>query len=107
MSEVKVKCGDRVRVVLEGEVYSAYANSIAIVGGSDKNFINPKAKHVKSIEVLEPPVEVFAPGTVVRSKQSEDLYTVGELGYLRHRDGHFYRSDVRFTSRNYERVELS
>lgn len=53
----KVKNGDIVRVVLEGRADWADTQGFAI-GKANENFISPAASHVKSIEVLAPPVKV-------------------------------------------------
>lgn len=101
------KKGDRVRIVLEGEV--GYMDDDAFeVGTSSVNFIVPRAEHVVSIEKVEPPVVKFKPGQVVRHKDHRDfIYTVGTGGYLDNRTGTWWKTPRNnFTSAHYEPVDL-
>lgn len=66
------KPGDRVRVVLEGEVTSDYCGTEAhfIIGcGKAENVITPAAPHVVSVEILRPPVKV---GDVIETAEQLD-----------------------------------
>lgn len=108
--------GDRVRVVLEGEVDSTFANGDFDLGRSIgwTNSIRPTDETVVSIEKIEPPVEVFKPGDVVRSKANPGLlYSIGRDGYLSHSLHEFFgwyptgaTHREAFTSRYYEKVSL-
>lgn len=100
--------GDRVRVVLEGEVRETTTETFVVGDGFWSNVIHPDSEHLVSVEKVEPPVEVFGPGTVVRSKRSGWAYTVGEGGFLSHELGRWviHRLSNHFTSERYERIEL-
>ena len=113
MSNYKPQKGDRVRVVLEGKVLGTDKNGFSL-GAYDGNFIIPGAEHVVSIEKIEPPVEVFKPGDVVRAKWNDGfLYSLGRDGYFSHSSALWfpYEDSITqakdFTSRVYERVELA
>lgn len=121
VSEYKPQGGERVRVVLEGDVADD-VNSIGFSLEQETGGFFPimwDDSSVVSIEKIEPPVEVFKPGDRVRSKASGAEFTLGEDGYLAHRnparEPHYSRwMDYRvtatqpshFTSQKYERVEL-
>ena len=104
--------GDRVRVVIEGEVYHVAEDRFGV--GDDPldgrgNIIYPDKGHVVSVEKLEPPVEVFKPGDVVRYKfgPRRYVYTIATGGYVDHEDGVYLDAagDL-FTSRSYEKIDL-
>ena len=105
--------GDRVRVVLEGEVTSEGRPGTFWISVADRygwdNHINPEAEHVVSIEKIEPPVETFGPGDTVRHKRFQGLvYSIGRDGYYAHQ-AQVWRPGVpgdEFTSESYERVEF-
>ena len=104
-----VKKGDRVRVVLEGEVASVHGQDVLIDSGSRLKHVVVE-DHVVSIEVLKPPVERFKPGDRLRRKDFEPGYeiTLADEGYLQHFSNgtvHYFshRSDV-FNSDSYELV---
>lgn len=105
--------GDRVRVVLEGEVLAADENGFRIdsfVSAIPSLYIGAGyAKSIVSIEKVEPPVEVFRRGDVVRSKaDTECVFALAQNGYIDLLNGiwNTCRSG-RFTSKDYERVTLS
>lgn len=120
-----IKKGDRVRVVIEGEVTSAAdGGGFHFDVGQAAGWIHPDAPEVVSVEKIEPPVEVFGPGDVVRSiSQPDYVYLVrpnNRYIYLRtHHDHHdhdapnvlvgreFGPASFGFTSKYYERVDLS
>lgn len=114
MSNYKPQKGDRVRVVLEDEVRGVESDGFVVGDAADANYIQPGAEHVVSIEKIEPPVEVFKPGDVVRSKDHPELVYLldGEDGYSVFQYGkgglvYHGANNRRFTSRRYERVELA
>jgi hypothetical protein len=119
--------GDRVRVVVEGEVewVTHYADGVFDLDGGAVG-IHPHHKNVVSIEKVEPPVEVFKPGDVVRHKAQGSVRALASDGYVRldGEPGKFYwynalsgperslRPAVSyrledFTSKNFELVDLS
>ncbi len=61
---VMPKQGDRVRVVLEGEVTRFSDRTFQVGGCSDGNLIYPTAEHVVSVEILPEP---WVPGDIVGS----------------------------------------
>jgi len=95
--------GDRVRVVLEGEV--SWVGSKGFEVGESY-----AEDHVVSIEKIEPPVEVFKPGSVVRHRTFGTLYAVGDVHYVNLESGESYKltEDSRsvFTTAFYEKVSL-
>jgi hypothetical protein len=101
--------GDRVRVVLEGEVGYVGDLFFDVQGKGALNSISPDGDHVVSIEKLEPPVEVFGPGDVVRHQRIPGLvYALGASGYFAveaqaWRPGDYGKA---FTSDRYEKVDL-
>jgi hypothetical protein len=115
VSDYKPKVGDRVRVVLEGEVddpargYGTYVRD----GDGITSFV--AAEHVVSIEKIEPPVEVFKEGLVVRRRAGVNagrVYTLGVGTYVPHSDGYEIEYGVGYTrgffnAENFERVTLS
>lgn len=104
----KTKPGDRVRIVIEGEwVDEAPARyGIQETGRLYRSHADDTVK----IKKVEPPVETFKPGDVVRDKRNDSLWAVATDGYLRF-GGEGYRviqSDTMiFTSKNYERVTVN
>lgn len=114
MSEEKYRPvkGDRVRVVLEGEVVEALSSTTFTVGeaGTWENLINQEREHVVSVEKIEPPVEVFGPGDTVRSRFYPNLvYSIGDDGCYAHHAREWRpagEDDSYFTSATHERVEL-
>lgn len=104
--------GDHVRVVYEAEVSDADHEGFAMrseEGGNDVPiFFNDHG--LVSIEKLEPPVEVFKPGDVVRSiERPENVYALGYKQYLaigpKNTLGQGQPHEVgEFTSKHYELV---
>lgn len=101
------RTGDRVRVVLEGEVTATAVSTSDFWLEGKRLYLSGHA--VKSVEVLAPPVEVFGPGTTVRHKRSGRLFTVGEgRNYWSHQlHVRGQSSEGHFNSQDYERVDLS
>lgn len=99
--------GDRVRVTFEGD----YLDGVIKAGPSFWIYRNGISA-IRSIEKIEPPVEVFEPGDTVRSKSGGFLYSIGSDGYFSHPARHFFEwgygiGEKHFTSKDYERVNLS
>lgn len=100
--------GERVRVVLEGEVTYLARHGFSVGDGTANNYITAHAEHVVSVEKIEPPVEVFKKGDTVRSLNSHSyVFTIGRDGYFDHYNGIFNPNSPPFTSRYFERVTLS
>lgn len=104
--------GDRVRVVLEGEIKTVdLGEGVAARFEGDDYWttVNERAPFVVSIEKLEPPVEVFKPGDVVREIERPSVVrTIARAGWINHESGSFYTGSIDcFTSEDYERVTLS
>lgn len=102
----EVKKGDRVRVVLEGEVTFVYPGADWALSG--RSIVDPTHDHVVSVEVLPPPATVFKPGQVVRARRCpECVFTITRTGWVDHQMGHTHREwppvDT-FTSKDYELV---
>lgn len=102
--------GDRVRVVMEGEVTWTSSESGRFTLES-QNTVLPRAEHVVSIEKLEPPVRVFKPGDRLRRKSGAPYeITLTDTGYVQHvsnHNGHHDYSDTDeewFNSDNFELV---
>jgi len=115
VSDYKPKEGDYVRVVLEGQVeYLTGGDSFML----NTNGIYPDQEHVVSVEKIEPPVEVFKPGDVVRSKDAGVVRALGDRGYVivksafRHDNGLFVSYDTTglrssdFTSDKHEKIDI-
>lgn len=107
MSEFKV--GDKVRVTLEGAVKNVLSSGKVHVGyDAQYLFIHDP----EDVEKIEPPVEVFKPGDVVRDKcDGVDRLIVGNYdgsvrGWVNLSTNHFYEGNFTFTSEDYERVTL-
>lgn len=121
MSDIKV--GDRVKVAIEGTVGEVLRlgdnNTVYGLGfvnqfgnGSHTVFTN---QDDVTVEKIEPPVETFGPGDVVRAKGIRGVFesrALGRDGYLAFPGGRFYRYGTdgfqasEFTSDRYERVEI-
>ena len=69
----KIEDGDRVRVVLEGEVVDQGGGFLAVGSGYSRNVICPVSEHVVSIEVIAPPKpdEPTLPHAVVRDAHGQ------------------------------------
>ena len=113
--------GDRVRVVIEGEV--AFASSIGTyhvkvgVGEVDMGevYVDPALPDTYAIEKVEPPIVQFGPGDVVRHRlDSGSLRVLGQSGYIILPGGEEYDysgaeggfTKAEFTSDSFERVEV-
>lgn len=117
MSDYKPQKGDRVRVVVEGEITGTYREGQCFnIGHSPGGmYVTPHTEHVVSVEKLEPPVEVFGPGDIVRPKDiGHIVYMLGRNHYSYVYTGpgegeviraRFYDTE-RFTSERYEKVNL-
>lgn len=103
MTDIKV--GDRVRVVIEGTAAEANENWL-FVADCD---ISRASDGVVSVEKIDPPVEVFGPGDMVRRKGRRYVYSLGHDGYFDHTTGYYFNANIDqepFTSEAYERVNL-
>ena len=102
-----IKKGDRVRITIEGEVTAVSTNGDLIVDDYHEIATAAPTGGI-TVEKVEPPVEVFGPGDVVRHKTEKVLYTIGKNGFLNHRSGILWESTTfePFTSEHYERVSL-
>lgn len=79
----KPVAGDRVRVVLEGEVGPDATGHFYVGAPGEGNSIKAEVGHVVSIEKIEPPVEVFGPGDVVRPiGDPSNVFALGYRQYL-------------------------
>lgn len=113
VSEYSPQKGDRVRVVLEGEVLPDHEyGGFSIGTGVNSNFITHGAEHLVSVEKIEPPVVTFQPGDVVRGKSTGHVFLIREGGrWIALKNTHYgagyeSRTSVDFTSKNYELVSL-
>ena len=99
--------GDRVRVVYEGEAQDPddLGFSISEEGLGSVPFFFADAGLV-SVEKIEPPVEVFKPGDVVRGKVFGHVFTIADDGYVSHSTGAFRPGYNEFNSVGYEKVSL-
>lgn len=83
--QVVVREGDRVRVVLEGEVSTVFSDGFLIGNNRDGNIIGPDLPWVTSVEVIDPPKPSCADlpvGSVVRDSH-------GVLHELKREDTHY------------------
>lgn len=109
--------GDRVRVSFEGTVNRVMPD---FEGGQELRVEVDGLNHyiytdTANVEKIEPLVETFGPGDVVREKGvpvgRAQVRTLGLDGWINHADGSFYNAPrtarTGFTSDGYERVEVS
>lgn len=113
-----IKRGDRVRVVIEDTVSRISANGTIYlendVPGEGEMWVNPSDSNVVSVEKIEPPVEAFGPGDILRRKVDGSHIVLGVTGYTYLLTGGHYpygagggnRSLGFFTSERFEKVEL-
>lgn len=114
-----VKKGDRVKVTIEGEVTDVQATGDVVLGGhSPSNAIfrqGGNGRYTATVEKIEPPVEVFRDGDLIRAKESPDMVIVltGDGGYtyigptnkglhVGHTGGHRATAN----SKHWEKIEL-
>ena len=113
-----IKKGDRVKVTLEGTLTSAdHPDAFAMGRSQQRAIFSTQAKeYTVTIEKIEPPVEVFKPGDVVRVKRGLDGHArvLGQDSYIVIPSGRQWRygeaggyEREEFTSRRFERVNLS
>lgn len=111
MSDIKV--GDRVRVTFEATVRRANSAFVSLEG--DDGWIGELNYLKVPVEKIEPPVETFGPGDVVRSRTDGCVRALSSDGYVKIPRGEFFRYDDRrrgacrleeFTSKRFERVEI-
>lgn len=103
-----IRKGDRVRVTFEATVadigakYYWFGDTPAAATGEVH-----KDTEGLSIEKIEPPVETFGPGDVVRHKKHRSFrYTLGRGGYFSHQLLEWVSTATQFTSEDYELVIL-
>lgn len=105
--------GDRVKVTIEGTV-----NRVLNFDGTQELRIDADGldhfiyTDTANVEKVEPEVEVFAPGTLVRDRSIPHMrYAIGHGGYFSFTTNAwhpFTPDDVNdFTAATYERVEVS
>ena len=110
MADYAPKVGDRVRVVLEG-VVKEEINTFGIKMDNDAGqwlaelYIDRPGV---TVEKIEPPVETFGPGDVVRDRSiPKYTYYIGRDGYLDiYNKGLWNEGGGTFTSEHYEKVSL-
>ncbi len=104
-----VKYGDRVKVTVEGLAHTNGGYTV-IHSDSDQWLAEYKNIHLGdgvTVEKVEPPVEVFKPGDVVRDKLCGDVRAIGHDGWFNITQGRWYPGSVDdFTSEGHERVNL-
>ena len=115
MSDYKPQIGDKVKVTFEG-TYEAPNGGFGSPGvrpdGHPEVFLHAShaLRAATSVEKIEPPVEVFKPGDVVRHKRHGDIRAIGNDGWVNLTHGDVitgvYDLDQRFTSDKYERVNV-
>ena len=75
--------GDRVRVVLEGEVRAT--NGMYTNVQNDEGEWLAEFKHeLVPVEKIEPPVTIFKPGDRIRALGGGNEYTLADAGYVSH-----------------------
>lgn len=117
----EIKTGDRVKVTIhEAVVTHAYGpNDIGLDIEFNHDTVLLNDSYLRNggatVEKIEPPVWVFSPGDVVRSKSSGHTYAIthtgwvplhdayGELGSTNHATDCYFE----FTSQFYEKVEVA
>jgi hypothetical protein len=107
------KVGDRVRVTFEAEVVGEDWHPGACLCCRPKDGPKIRENYLDqpgvTVEVLEPPVEVFKPGDLVRHKHWGSVYVIKKSGWVAVGGDRVAESDTPFelfTSKHYERVEL-
>ncbi|HET6915106.1 MAG TPA: hypothetical protein VFH56_03360, partial [Acidimicrobiales bacterium] len=75
--------GDKVRVTIEGTVHRHCGHSLELRNefGNASHEIFTNQSDVK-VEKIEPPVEVFKPGDLIRHKGSQVTFLVTSEGYV-------------------------
>lgn len=105
-----VKVGDRVKVTIEGKVTGLIDGEICVeTGESDHGYAFVGPGYAGLVETVEPPVEVFKPGDVVRDRGVTGyVRAVGHDGWVNLTTGQVVvgirDANTRFTSEHYERV---
>lgn len=104
--------GDRVRVVMEGEVTAANEEYFIIedrkpeTTSRNSTYVRSDAEFLVSVEKIEPPVTVFKPGDVVRTIGGDfcdNHWVIAHGGYV-NSFGVFTKSEMEFTSEVFELV---
>jgi hypothetical protein len=112
VGDYKPQVGNRYRVTFEGDCEREGVVRL----GEGWAFGGELLNKAVSVEKIEPPVEVFGPGDVVRRLVDRDyVYALGDNGYtnLTLQHVYTYNDDLRsfnaddFTSKSFERVTLS
>lgn len=99
-----LKKGDRVRVTIESEVAGVASMGLNLHDGH--TWVNT-AKEGVTVEKVEPPVETFKPGDVVRQRYGfRHVYFVRPKGFTNLTEGKEYDYPFEFTSEFYERVNF-
>lgn len=107
-----IRVGDTVKVTFEAEVIKAGPRELYIDAGKAAGTIWVAREHA-DVEKVEPPVEAFGPGDVVRNPVTGQTYTLAQDGWIMHYSGARFtcaRTDSpmsQFTSEDFERVDLS
>lgn len=106
MGDYKPVRGDRVRVVIEGEV-GASDGTYFVVRQDDDFAAEFKLDAKTSVEKVEPPVVQFQPGDTVRYPDyPTHIYSIGEGGYYSHYSKEWRPGTQRFASDRFEKVDL-
>ena len=105
-----LKKGDRIRLTLEADVLygSSFGVDLAVPAVAGGQFtIREREFSDVEFEKVEPPVEVFKPGDVVRHKTARRFtFALGKYGYLDIVNGVWNDRPNEFTSESYEKVDL-
>lgn len=102
--------GDRVKVTMEGVVRAVHGAVVSV--NDDEGKWLGEVNYLKNpVEKIEPPVEVFEPGDIVRHKESGGIYLITKSwGSVAVGDGTVYGPSLSpakgFTSDFWEKVEL-
>lgn len=104
-----IKKGDRVKVTFEGVVRGVNARYVSLENDATA-WLGELRHDLVTVEKIEPPVEVFKTGDLVRSIDSRNYYLITDKGYLEMNKGirgqHNPLGSIVFTSKNYERVSF-
>jgi hypothetical protein len=102
--------GDRVKVTIEADVTFGSSFGVDLKVGDGIVALRDTTWSGLEFEKVEPPVETFKPGDVVRSKAiPEYLYLLCTEGVVYLPEGEHYpeQPNTVFTSKGFEKVDLS